>query len=126
MDFSFNLPEDGQRQRRAFRTRVPGLELRMVETGVLYPVRDISAAGMAIEAHEADFATGQEFRADLLLSGRLFLGDLVLCVMRVFNDAVYGCSFVNMDARQEARLDKLVLEVQKRLILLKKSAQREE
>ena len=126
MDFSLNLPEDGQRQRRAFRTRVPGLEVRMVETGVKYPVRDISAAGMAVEAPGADFTTGLEFQADLLLSGKLFLGGLTLRIMRLFDDAVYGCSFVNMDARQEARLDKLVLEVQKRLILLKKSAQREE
>ena len=58
---------------------------------------------------------------DLLLNKRLFLGDLKGKVMRVLDKGIIGCNFEPMDRRQEIKLDKLVLEVQKRLIELRKA-----
>ena len=62
------------------------------------------------------------FSFDLLLNKRLFLGDLKGKVMRVITEkGIIGCNFDGMERRQEIKLDKLVLEVQKRLIELRKA-----
>ena len=54
-------------------------------------------------------------------TGDMSLGDLKAKVMRVLDRGIIGCNFLTMERRQEIKLDKLVLEVQKRLIELRKA-----
>ncbi|MBA4356941.1 MAG: PilZ domain-containing protein [Humidesulfovibrio sp.] len=122
MDFDIKIDED-DKLRQAFRTRVPGLDIRInTSKGPLdFAVRDISAAGFAFADNPRGYSAGLEFTFDLLLSKKLFLGDLKAKVSRVLDNGIIGCNFLAMDRRQEIRLDKLVLEVQKRLIELRKA-----
>ncbi len=119
MDFSFSLDhEEGKRQ--AFRTHVPGLTCRVTDREEEYPVKDISATGLAFLDEGKSFAEGEAFRLDLLIHHRVYIGDIKARVIRVLENGVTGAGFTELDRRQEVKLDKLVLEVQKRLITLRK------
>lgn len=123
MDFDIKMDGD-DKLRQAFRTRVPGLDVRVVtKSGPQdFPVSDISASGFAFAANPRDYSSGMILSFDLLLGKRLFLGDLKAKVMRVITEkGIIGCNFQEMERRQEIKLDKLVLEVQKRLIELRKA-----
>lgn len=121
----FDIKMDGDdKLRQAFRTRVPGLDVRVItQSGPQdFSVRDISATGFAFSDNPRNYSPGMIFSFDLLLGKKLFLGDLKAKVMRVLNDQkIIGCNFEKMDRRQEIKLDKLVLEVQKRMIELRKA-----
>ncbi|MBI5520964.1 MAG: PilZ domain-containing protein [Desulfovibrio sp.] len=122
MDFDIKMDGD-DKLRQAFRTRVPGLDVRVVtQAGPQdFPVSDISASGFAFADNPRGYSSGMVFSFDLLLGKKLFLGDLKAKVMRVLDKGIIGCNFLEMDRRQEIKLDKLVLEVQKRLIELRKA-----
>jgi len=122
MDFEIKVDEE-DKLRQAYRTRVPGLDIRInTKKGPLdFPVQDISATGFAFLDNPRGYSSGMEFTFDLLLSKKLFLGELNAKVMRVLDKGIIGCNFMAMDRRQEIKLDKLVLEVQKRLIELRKA-----
>ncbi len=122
MGFDIQIDEE-DKLRQAYRTRVPGLDIRInSKRGPLdFPVSDISALGFAFEDNPRGYSPGQEFTFDLLLAKKLFLGDLKAKVMRVLDRGIIGCNFLVMERRQEIKLDKLVLEVQKRLIELRKA-----
>lgn len=122
MDFDIKMDGD-DKLRQAYRTRVPGLDVRIItKSGPQdFPVSDISATGFAFTDNPRNYSSGMVFSFDLLLSKRLFLGDLKGKVMRVLDKGIIGCNFESMDRRQEIKLDKLVLEVQKRLIELRKA-----
>lgn len=123
MDFDIKM--DGEdKLRQAYRTRVPGLDVRVItQSGPKdFPVQDISASGFAFVDNPRAYSSGMIFSFDLLLNKRLFLGDLKGKVMRVITEkSIIGCNFEGMERRQEIKLDKLVLEVQKRLIELRKA-----
>lgn len=120
-DFDFSIPDDMLSSRKAFRARIPGLEIYVDKHGAKYPIKDISALGMAIlDPKKNSFREGEIFEFDLYLNKKLFAGELFAKVKRILNNGVVGCSFEGMDSKQEQILDKLVLEVQKRLIALKK------
>jgi len=122
MDFEIKMDGD-DKLRQAFRTRVPGLDVRVItQNGPQdFPVNDISATGFAFADSPRKYSSGMVFSFDLLLGKRLFLGDLKGKVMRVLDKGIIGCNFMEMERRQEIKLDKLVLEVQKRLIELRKA-----
>ncbi len=122
MDFEIKMDGD-EKLRQAYRTRVPGLDVRVVtQVGPQdFPVSDISATGFAFTDNPRNYSSGMEFSFDLLLGKRLFLGNLKAKVMRVLDKGIIGCNFMEMERRQEIKLDKLVLEVQKRLIELRKA-----
>lgn len=126
MDFDVRLPNDDDQLRKAFRTRVPGLFIRITESGREYQVKDLSASGFAIlEEERTRFKEGQTFLFDLLLAKKLFLTQITGKIMRVLDNGIIGCNFAGLDRRQEMKLDKLVLEVQKRLIELRKAKKEE-
>jgi len=122
MDFDIKMDGD-DKLRQAFRTRVPGLDVRIItKAGPQdFPVSDISALGFAFTDSPRNYSLGMVFSFDLLLGKRLFLGNLKGKVMRVLDRGIIGCNFEEMERRQEIKLDKLVLEVQKRLIALRKA-----
>ncbi|MCM0755139.1 PilZ domain-containing protein [Desulfovibrio aminophilus] len=119
------LPNDDDQLRKAFRTRVPGLLIRVADSGKEYQVKDLSASGFAILEEARVFKEGQAFEFDLLLARKLFLSQIKGRVMRVLDNGIVGCNFQDLDRRQEMKLDKLVLEVQKRLIELRKAKKEE-
>ncbi|MES9994892.1 PilZ domain-containing protein [Desulfovibrio aminophilus] len=125
MDFDVRLPNDDDQLRKAFRTRVPGLLIRIAESGKEYQVKDLSASGFAILEEAKVFKEGQPFEFDLLLARKLFLSQVKGRVMRILDNGIVGCNFQDLDRRQEMKLDKLVLEVQKRLIELRKAKKEE-
>ncbi|MFV0421776.1 PilZ domain-containing protein [Oleidesulfovibrio sp.] len=109
-------------QRQAFRTRIKGLEAFLEGRGLFLPVRDISGNGCSVDAEGQDFVVGDDFQVDLYVNKKLFLAGLAATVVRRLPDGALGCSFDRLDRRQEARLDKLILEVQKRQIATKKAS----
>lgn len=124
MDFDIQMPGEDDKLRQAYRTRVPGLDIRVTsERGVQdFPILDISASGFAFGDNPRFYSSGQELQVQLLLAKRLFLDDVKAKVMRVITEkGIIGCVFTGLDRRQEIKLDKLVLEVQKRLIELRKA-----
>ncbi len=59
-------------------------------------------------------------RLILSLVKKELLTGIEVKVVRDIGKGLMGCIYVDLDKYQEARLDKLVLEVQKRMILLRK------
>ncbi len=123
-DFSFTMAGDDKQQRRAFRASVPGLEVYIPARDARYKVGDLSALGLAFLDESRSFKEGEALELDMFLNRKLFLSGLKLRVMRVLDKGIIGCNFEAIDPRKEARLDKLVLEVQKRLIALRKAAKK--
>ncbi|SKA73580.1 PilZ domain-containing protein [Desulfobaculum bizertense] len=122
-EYDFSLGEiGGTGQRKAFRTRIPGLEISLKATGESFVVLDLSATGLAFRKPRNDFRKDTRLEFDLLLNKKLFIPGLKADIMRVCADGLVGLGFADNDRRQEARLDKLVLEVQKRMIALRKKA----
>lgn len=123
MDFKLEIP-DGDNQRGAFRTRIPGLKAKLQETGVSFDVKDLSATGIALLATvESRLKEGATVTADLMIAGKPVLIGLKSKIVRRINQDILACQFVELDRRQEARLDKLVLEFQKRMIAQRKAKQ---
>jgi hypothetical protein len=125
-EFTITYPELEARQRQAYRTNIPGLEALIKSPRVLLPVKDFSASGLALVDAEARLGQGDKFEFDLLLNKKLLIPGLTAKTMRVLEHGLVGCSFVDLDLRKEAKLDKLVLEVQKRIIALKKAKSEQE
>jgi hypothetical protein len=120
MDFDIQLPEEEERLRKAFRTKVPGLSARFSGLDRVYDVADLSATGFAVIDKEGRFMEKDALGVDLLIKDKLFLGGAKALCMRVHDNGIVGLNFVDLDRQKEIKLDKLVLEVQKRLIALRK------
>lgn len=123
MDFKISLPDAEEKLRRAFRTRVPGLTVKFLELGITTPIKDISATGFAVDGGPG-MKEGMQYTVRLLLNDKLFLGDVRSTVIRVVGNGIVGLNFEELDRKQQQRLDKLVLEVQKRLIALRKKKEK--
>lgn len=120
-ELSFSVGGDDS-QRRAFRAKIPGLKVVVPAKNKGYDVVDLSAMGLAFRDETRDFKENVIITFDLYLNDKVFLSELTARVMRVLGNGLIGCNFEGNDHRKEARLDKLVLEVQKRLIALRKKA----
>ncbi|XPV74994.1 MAG: PilZ domain-containing protein [Desulfovibrio sp.] len=124
MDISIDVPDKGQRG--AFRCRIPGLLVRVRETGKVYHVEDISASGFAFKADIKKFKEDADLTIDLFLSKKPIVAGVVTRVIRLIAPKqLVGCSFDSITQKQEEKLDKLVLEVQKRMIAMRKTGQEE-
>lgn len=125
MDFQISTGGDDQ-LRKAFRTRVPGLTVRFPAMKKVYEVKDLSATGFAVLDTEKTFKEGQPLVCDLLINKKLFLGEVNAEVMRVLDNGIIGINFIELARQKQVKLDKLVLEVQKRLIELRKKQRERE
>lgn len=125
-EFTIIYPEQDAGQRQAFRTKIPGLEALIKSPRVLLPIKDFSATGLTLVDAEARLGQGDKFEFDLLLNKKLLIPGLTAKAMRILEHGLVGCAFVDLDSRKEAKLDKLVLEVQKRIIALKKAKSEQE
>lgn len=121
-DFSFDWDSPDENKRKTYRVRAPGLEVWIPKLQLAVGVGDVSASGLALlGVPEGELAWGEVFRCDLLLNKKLYISDLFAKVRRILDDGVIGCTFEELDPRKEVKLDKLVLEVQKRRIALKRA-----
>lgn len=121
MDFTFTL--EGETGRRAaHRERVRGLMAFLDAGGDRhYVVHDISASGLSLVDPEASLPVGRAGRLSLVHGPRTLMSGLPVAVVRVTQDGLAGLAFGELSLRQEAWLDKLVLEIQKRRINLRKA-----
>lgn len=114
-----DFPDDGQFSRSAFRTQVPNLSARIGDK--IFKVKDLSVAGIAVFDDECCMESGTKVEIDLMLKDKVFLKELPAEVVRAKKDEGFvGLSFYGLDRRRQALLDKLVLEVQKRVIVKRK------
>jgi len=125
MEFDIKVPSEDEQLRKAYRTKVPGLTVRIPTLKKVFEVKDLSATGFAVLDPEKGFKENQTLAVDLLIKNKLFLEALNSVVMRVLDNGIIGINFVDLERQKQVKLDKLVLEVQKRLIELRKK-QREE
>ncbi len=125
MGFDIVVPSGDDQLRKAFRTKVPGLTARFAATKKVFEVKDLSASGFAVLDPEKGFKEGQSLEVDLLIGNKLFLPKAAAQVMRVLDNGIIGINFIELERQKQVKLDKLVLEVQKRLIELRKK-QREQ
>lgn len=121
MDLKINVPNEDERLRQAFRTRVPGFNAVIEGLEGKFPVKDLSATGFAVSESRNSFTEGEVYVVSLMLKEKTFLGTVQAKAMRVMENGLTGFNFHEIDRRQQIKLDKLVLEVQKRLIALKKA-----
>lgn len=120
-DLDFNMPESHE-ARRAYRAQVSTVSAAIAGRG-RFQVRDISALGLALQSTCDVFANGEHFELDLFVEDSLYISGLVAHIVRCNAGGLVACAFESLDRRQEALLDKLVLEVQKRLIAERKAVQ---
>lgn len=120
MGFDLDIPSGDDQLRKAFRTKVPGLTARFPALGKVFEVKDLSATGFAVLDPDKGFKEGQAVEVDLLISKKLFLAAASSEVMRVLDNGIVGINFIDLERQKQVKLDKLVLEVQKRLIELRK------
>jgi len=120
MDFQINIPDEDEQLRKAFRTKVPGLTVRFNELKRTLDVMDLSATGFAVLDTEKGFTEKQTLEVDLLIKNKLFISGATALVMRCLDNGIIGLNFVDLERQKQIKLDKLVLEVQKRLIALRK------
>jgi len=122
MDFEFKLEgESGRRQ--AHRERVHGLVARIDGLEEPFVVHDVSASGLALVDPRGELTQQWVCRVALAIGERVLARDLPAIVVREADPAgrIAGLSFMDLGPRQEAWLDKLVLEIQKRRIALRKA-----
>lgn len=125
MDVTFELEGEGGK-RAAHRERVRGLVARLDDEADGFVVHDVSASGLALVDPEARIAVGRDCRLALGIGPRELVAGLPAKVVRRAGDGLTGLAFGELSLRQEAWLDKLVLEIQKRRIDLRKSRQHAE
>jgi c-di-GMP-binding flagellar brake protein YcgR len=123
MDFlhDFSIEYKFDNVRRAYRVRIPGLYAELEGFEERFPVLDISSAGIAVSLQKRDerLKMGHFLKLSLYLKERLLLQDLQAEIIR-FMDNGMALEFSGLSLRQEARLDKIVLESQKQMIEMKK------
>ncbi|MFW5734014.1 MAG: PilZ domain-containing protein [Oceanidesulfovibrio sp.] len=118
--FEFDIPERDNK-RRAYRVNVRGMRVWIPARDETFPARDLSAVGMCIMASEGTFEWGEVFEVEIILEDQVFVSNLFVKVQRILPDGQVGVSFEELDPRNEAKLDKLVLETQKQMIDQKRS-----
>lgn len=122
-EMDFNIRYDASQSRRgAFRASVPGVFV-ILPSGARCPVKDLSVGGAGFACPEgADRPEqGSEIVVQLMVADKLYISDLAVRVVRVAEHGMVACAFAQPTRNQEFRLDKLVLEMQKRSIALRKA-----
>jgi hypothetical protein len=106
-------------RRKAFRTVLPGMSVRVRGLTGTFSVHDLSARGICLIAGKGIFTTGDQIVLDIAIAGKRYLTNVFAWVARTGQQDV-GCEFSPLNRHQEMKLDKLVLEMQKRLIALRR------
>lgn len=112
---------DGEvKPRGAFRIEAPGLVAHVRGVGT-FVVRDVSVKGLCLVDAAELVGRTETFDCDLELSGKMIITGLPARTAWQGDEGEVGLSFENLPLRRELLVDKLVLDMQKRLIAQKKS-----
>ena len=116
MNLRFKYTPPKHSDRDAYRAAVPGLVARLSGFSHDFSILDISASGIAVQMDDTgDLASGQEAFIEILsVSRKKFIRASARLVHLHKETSSAGFEFMNLTPLQEATLDKLVLEVQKR------------
>jgi len=120
MNIQFELEGEAGR-RTAYRERVRGLMAQLDDGGETFVVHDVSATGIALVDPDGKLATGRTCHLSLCIGPKSLVADLPATVVRKADQGLVGLAFGQLSLRQEGWLDKLVLEIQKRRIDLRKA-----
>ena len=122
MDFEFKLEGEAGR-RQSHRERVQGLVIHIEGLAEPLVVHDVSSSGLAVVDPKGVLVREWVCRVVLAIGERALARGLPAKVVREADPAgrIAGLAFVDLGPRQEAWLDKLVLEIQKRRIALRKA-----
>ncbi|TVQ98000.1 MAG: PilZ domain-containing protein [Desulfovibrionales bacterium] len=122
IDFHIDYPDDATRkhQRRGVRVHLPGLTAWVLERDAVFSITDLSTFGLAFNDATTSFQVGQEMHVDVHVHGKVWIAGLEAKVVAVRDGALVACAFPNMTRFQELRMDKLILEIQKRWIKIRK------
>ena len=121
MDITFELEGEQQGRRMAHRERVRGLVARIDDAPETYVVHDVSASGMALVDPDKQIVVGRPCLLSLAIGSRELIAGLPASAIRRTEAGLTGMAFGELSLRQEAWLDKLVLEIQNRRINLRKA-----
>lgn len=123
-EYGFTLAGNDERsgKRRAYRIALPGITLTIGESPFQFSISDISATGISFAGEYPVMRAGQDIYCNIWIAGQLYLAGLQAVVVRA-EQGKYAATFHQMDRRQEIRLDKFILETQKRIIAHRKSMQ---
>ncbi len=120
-NFDFTLGIDEEPQRHSYRAHVYGIEVRLDRGEESYNLMDISISGCAFRAPENVFDVGDQLCLRVEVKGRVILAGIEARVVRFLDNDIVACAFDALTQKQEYTLDKLVLEIQKRIIALNRS-----
>lgn len=115
-DFSFDFPEAAATRRQAYRVVARGLNIMIQGRSTPLPVHDLSVAGLAFRDEAQSLTLGQAFQFDLLIKDKVWVDGVAAKVVRTWNRDMTACIFEGLTRSQETMLDKLTLEIQKRMI----------
>lgn len=108
--------------RKAYRVSIPNLKIKITDRPDEFQALDISAGGVAFSLKGKDnqgLETGQDIEVSLIIKEKIFLQELKGKLVKV-TDTFAACEFGDIPLKQEALLDKLVLEIQKKMIELQR------
>lgn len=122
VDFDFRYTGPENKGRVSYRVAIQNALVRIEGREHPYALENISATGLAFHATGSEFKAGQMLVADITGQKRSFLSGLKLEVVRVNKEeGIVACRMVDLDSDNEALIDKLVLEVQKRELARKRA-----
>ena len=121
-DFDFHYTGPENKNRVTYRVSIQDALVHIEGHAAPYALSNISASGLAFYAPDAGFNHGEELIADITGKKRGFLKGLKLEIVRVNRkEGIVACKMVDLDSDNEALIDKLVLEVQKRELARKRA-----
>jgi len=124
-NISFRLGENdpsNNANRRTFRTVARGVKIMVHGIAETFSVNDISAGGFSMTVPDGRFREGDILTVSILIADRRYINNLAAKVVRNMGEKC-ACAFQRVARNQEMKLDKLVLEMQKRFIALRKKEQ---
>ncbi len=119
-EMQFSLQNDSPTHRHAYRAHVRGINVRVDEEPELYQLVDVSATGCSFHTPQPICREGDLLTLQLEVRQRPILAGLEVRVVRIIKENLVACTFENLSSKQEYALDKLVLEIQKRVIAMNK------
>jgi len=111
----FTYPGDASK-RKSFRASFTGL--RVIILGESFDVHDLSTSGLSFtKTEDIQIFQGRRYSAHVTIASRVYIADIPLQIVRIAQNLRVACRFIELTPRQEIRLDKLILEMQKRSIM---------
>ncbi len=121
MKFSIKSGNADSTNRKAFRAKIPGF--KAVVANVQFDVKDLSASGFSLNDPTKRLKTKKVNKVTFYLDRKVFLSNVPAEIVRIFDSGLVGFNFGELNRQQMSTLDKLILEVQKKMIEERKKQQ---